>query len=285
MFQQTTSATQLTKLILWGLLFVLPAAQFARAQETRSASLAWSKLETRQALKTRTVLRPFGEFSSDAEWTFLVIPGLGGTAVGDRFEMLCETLKTQRPQANVLLVDWTADASEKFLGALNPLAAARKIDGVAADVAAVFQEQQLTPATTTAIGESFGAYVAGRIGIELGGLDHILAFNAANELGGYKPLDLRQAACHSWSFQTYSPYDTLRPIAHTDLFLETPTGASHFAQHTHGMVWLATRLRAGDDSWLSPHINAIQSNDQTMFAGLATCDGEFQPVAFPRVRP
>lgn len=248
-------------------------------------NLAGAHLPSQLERKTSTTLRAWGSFAADAPQTILVIHGLGGTQRGDRFETLCEVLKVQQPEANVVLVDWTAEATEKLWGFYNPAAAAKKIDVVAADAAALLQEQRVAPQTMTALGESFGVYVAGRIGLELGEIRHILAFNPANELGGYAPLDLRKVAQRSYSFHTYSPYDTLQPVADRGLFLETPAGASHSAQHMFGIAWIAERLRDGDATWLELKREVEPSQDKAMFDGIASLSGDVQRIAMPRSRP
>jgi hypothetical protein len=286
MFQSVSSKLRFKATFL---LVTLLVANFAcltpAAAVAADAMSSWAVLSTRQKLNSRATLRALGSFSTDAEWTFLVVHGLGGTTTGDRFETLCEVLKREHPQANVVLVDWTPDATEKFWGVYNLSAVTRNIDIVAADAAAILKEQKISTKTTTAIGESFGVYVAGRVGLELGEIEHILAFNTASELGGYTPIDLRKVARRSCSFQTYSPFDTLRPVAHVDLFLETPTGASHSAQHTFGIAWLIQRLRANDPTWLRLSKEVTPRESREDFDGRASLDGELQLVAIPRARP
>jgi hypothetical protein len=265
--------------------FLLVLAFLVSPGLAAETNLAGAHLPSQLKRETSTTLRAWGSFATDAPQTFLVIHGLGGTQRGDRFETLCEVLKGYQPKANVVLVDWTAEATEKLWGFYNPTAVAKKIDLVAADAAALLQEQRVAPQTITAIGESFGVYVAGRIGLELVEIRHILAFNPANELGGYAPLDLRKVAQRSCSFHTYSPYDTLQPVADRGLFLETPAGANHSAQHTFGMIWLADRLRDGDVTWLALQREVEPSQDKAMFDGIASLTGDVQRIAVPRSRP
>ena len=52
------------------------------------------------------------------------------------------------------------------------------------DVAEQLQTQEVDPTKLTLIGESFGNYVNHQVAKGLGGVNRVLAFNPANELGG-----------------------------------------------------------------------------------------------------
>jgi pimeloyl-ACP methyl ester carboxylesterase len=218
------------------------------------------------------------------EWTFIICHGLGGMEPGDRFEHLGAEIKRRIPDANVLLVDWTPTATQtNAFGLPQVWKTARQINTVAADAARSLAELRIDPRRTTLIGESFGAYVAGRIGIALGGVEHLLAFNPANEAGGYAPLDLRLAARQTWSFHTYSVYDTTQEIAHADFFLETPAGADPTAQHTYGIVWLAERIASGDLLWLRLE-KTVPTAKLNAFRGEAHLDGRLEDTTIARQR-
>lgn len=230
-------------------------------------------------------LVPIGQLKAQPEWNYVICHGLGGMEPGDRFAHLGAEIKRRVPDANVLLVDWTPTATQtNAFGLPQVWKTARQINTVADDAARSLAELQIDPRRTTLIGESFGAYVAGRIGIALGGVEHLLAFNPANEAGGYEPLDLRASACHAWSFHTYSPYDTAQEIAHADFFLETPTGADPSAQHTHGIVWLAERIASGDLSWLRLE-KAVPTPKLNAFRGEAHLDGRLEDTTIARHPP
>lgn len=233
--------------------------------------------------KSQVVYRALGEVQIDAPWSYVICNGLGGMHLDDRFEQLAREIKATRPEANVLLLDWSVAAVEKRLFS-SPWKVAKKIDPVAREAAAMFQKMGLSPHKTTAIGESFGAYVIGVWAKELGGIEHLLAMNPANELGGYTPLDLRKSARLAWSFHTYSPFDTRREIAHGSLFLETREVASHWAQHTHGVLWLTERVAARDFAWLDMQ-HELPTSKAEAFHGEAGLQGELRDVVVPRQCP
>lgn len=228
-------------------------------------------------------IRSLEDFSPDATWTYLVCHGMGGTHEGDRFERLCRAIKASQPTANVVLIDWSAASQHKLLGLPNPWQVAKEIKPVATHTASALRDLKLDPAKTTAIGESFGVYVIAEIAISLGGIEHILALNPANELGGYAPADLRKSAKRAWSFHTYSPFDTTREIAHCDFFLQTPADFDHTAQHTHGIVWLSERV-AADPSWLRLE-KSLPPAKSNAFRCQAQLDGQLLDVAIGRTRP
>jgi len=257
-----------------------------------SATLAAAERDARQPEREFTTLgketalvriRSLGEFSSDAARTYLVCHGVGGTSEGDRFEQLCRAIKAHYPQANVLLLDWSGASQHKVLGLPNPWQVAKEIKPVASQATSVLRDLKLDPARVTAIGESFGVYVIAELAVELGGVEHILAFNPASELAGYTPADLRKCAKRTWSFHTYSPFDTTIEIAHGDFFLQTPANADHTAQHTHGITWLAERV-ASDSSWLRLE-KTLPPAKANAFRCLAQLDGELLDVAVSRTRP
>jgi hypothetical protein len=103
-------------------------------------------------------------------------------------------------------------------------------------------------------------------------------------VGGYAPPDLRKHAHHSWSFQTYSVFDTSLEIAESDFWLETPAGASHWDQHVAGIAWLTARLEANDVSWL--HMDkTLPQRRAGHFRASATLDGTLSDEQPPRERP
>jgi pimeloyl-ACP methyl ester carboxylesterase len=198
----------------------------------------------------RVALRSLGRLDPEADWTYVVIHGLGGSAAGDRFELLCEAIGSQFPTANVLLVDWSPVATQRTRGLLLPWPVAVQIPAVAEDAARLLAEASLNTRRATLVGESFGNYVGAGIASRLGGVERMLAFNPASELGGFAPPDLRRCASVAWSFHTRSPYDTLRDIAHHGLWLEA-AAASPLDAHVRGVQWLAERLLARDAGCLT----------------------------------
>lgn len=222
-----------------------------------------------------------GVWRENASRTVLVTHGLGGTCNGDRFHGLVTELRRQLPEANIVLLDWSKASKAGRFGFPAPWIVARRIPKVAELATAKLQSLAIDPASMTFIGESFGNYVNAEIAAELGGVNHIIAFNPASEFGGYTPSDLRRHARQAWSFHTHSPFDTQLEISHVDLFLETPADASHVAQHTYGMVWLTEQLKAGRIGWLNLDI-APPETKLDAYRGKATLGGDLLDVAVPR---
>jgi len=132
---------------------------------------------------------------------------------------------------------------------------------------------QIDPTQTTFIGESFGNCVNARITETFGGRGRILAFNPANDAGGYKTPDLRTCSDVAWSFQTYSMFDTQDSIADLGIFLETSTAATDTDQHIAGVSWLAERVRSGDLAWLLT-THTILATESEHFDAIGTLSGE-----------
>lgn len=215
---------------------------------------------------------------------YVITPGMGGTVSGDSFHQLAATICKRFPQACVIRLDWSEKASVKFLGILDPWKVAGSIDAVADQAAAVLKKEGLDPARTTFIGESFGNWVNARIAHQLGGVHGILAFNPANEGGGYTLPDLRKHARRSWSFHTYSVFDTTLEIADCDFWLETPKDATHWGQHVAGIKWLTARIEAGDHTWLSMD-KILPQRRAGCFRAKATIEGQLVDEQLPRERP
>lgn len=211
---------------------------------------------------------------------YVVTHGMGGTSSGDRFELLGKLLAKVDPQACVILIDWTKPSQTSQSGFPKnrlPWLVAGRIPLIAKAVASKLRALGVTASQVTFIGESFGNNVNALISAKLGHQSMLLAFNPASELGGGGWLDLTQASRKSYSFHTYSNFDTTSQIAHGDAFLRTSPGLSAFEQHSYGILWMTDRLRDGDFGWLKlthelPEANAkrftviIEANgDRTNF--------------------
>lgn len=215
---------------------------------------------------------------------YVITHGMGGTASGDRFHRLAEAIHKRFPRACVLLVDWSEKSSAKPGSYPNPWKVAVSIDEVGDQAARLLKHGAIDPAKTTLIGESFGNWVNARLARQLGGVQGILAMNPAHEAGGYVPPDLRKHAKHSWSFHTYSIYDTTLEIADGDFWLATSDRANHLEQHVSGINWLTARLEAGDPSWL--HMDRpLPQRREGHFRASATMDGKLLEQQQPRQRP
>ena len=207
--------------------------------------------------------------------TFVITHGMGGTQPDDRFHQLADAIVQASPESNVILINW-ADASCKktsFLGLPSPWEVAKNIDQVALEAAENLQSIGIEASSTTFIGESFGNCVNARIAERLGRHGRMLAFNPPNAAGGYKTPDLRTCADLTWSFHTFSVFDTQDQIAHAGFFLETPVSATHRDQHVAGVAWLADQVRSGNISWLLMQHQVAQIHDGR-FDAIAAISGE-----------
>ncbi len=217
--------------------------------------------------------------------TFVITHGMGGTETGDRFHQLADAICKAMPECNVLIIDWSQQSWRTgWFGIPNPLAVAHNIDPVAREASERLKTLHIDPSQTIFIGESFGNCVNARIAETIGGRGRILAFNPANEAGGYKTPDLRACSDVAWSFQTYSIFDTQESIADVGIFLETSALATEQAQHIAGVSWLAERVRSGDLTWLLTTHN-ITEHQAEHFDAVGTLSGELLHQHVPRQRP
>ena len=200
--------------------------------------------------QNQAVVIAVGEQHAEPSCSYVITHGMGGTKVNDRFHRLAETIRQVQPRANIYLVDWTEASNQRLYGINLPFLVARSIDRVAADVARQLQRYAVDPAQVTMIGESFGNYVNHQAAKHLGGVDRLLAFNPASELGGYSPPDLGEYSKVAWAFHTRSPFDTARRISDRTVLLKT-TFDDPLKQHTFGVQWLRQRLLEDDRIWLT----------------------------------
>jgi pimeloyl-ACP methyl ester carboxylesterase len=209
-----------------------------------------------------------------------------GTQRHDRFHQLAEKLVNAFPDSRVVLVDWSQASTPKtsWLGIPNPHPVASRINPVAAQAASELKQLGIQARKVTLIGESFGNWVNAEIARHLGKVDRIVAMNPASELGGYSPPDLRPLATTSWSFHTYSVFDTLLPIGHMNILLESVDGTSDLGKHTAGIRRLTGCLRAGDKSWLTVADHDGGTN-RRRFNARATVEGQLVRCDLPMQRP
>lgn len=88
----------------------------------------------------------------------------------------------------------------------------------------------------------------------------------------------------AWSLHTWRIYDTSRSIAHREVLLETPAGASELAQHLHGMTWLSEGVEAGILSWLHTEQQVPEGNVDC-YRAVAGLRGDLLAKEMPRHRP
>jgi len=231
----------------------------------------------------QVTLWQWGPPNQEASWNYVIAHGQGGTRAGDRFQHLANAIRRECPDSSVLLIDWSVPATKTRYGIPWPWDVARAIDPVANECALHLRALKIAPQRTTFIGESFGCFVVNRIASATQGSARILAFNPANECGGYALPDLRKSVAKAWSFHTFSPFDTTHAIAHADVFLETPSAANSLIQHTFGISWLITTLKRGDRTWLEMS-RSLPQRQSKVFSIKATLTGEAVEVIISRDR-
>ena len=248
-----------------------------------TAELAWAELApVGQCPPVRIWLA--GQKMDAGVDCYVITHGMGGTSPGDRFHQLAAASLNQLPQVRVLRIDWNGRASATISIIPNPWKVAAGIDELGDQAARVLESEGIDPARTTFIGESFGNWMNARIAHRLGGVQGLLALNPAIEGAGYTPPNLRKHAQRSWSFHTYSVFDTTCEIAESDFWLETPADSTHWGQHVSGISWLSARIRAGDLTWLRMD-KPLPKPREGHFQSLATMDGALLDQQPPRERP
>ena len=228
--------------------------------------------------QVRLTCPPHGEFRSDRD-LFLITHGMNGTCEGDRFHLLGESIASAHSGANVVLVDWSKTSCSSWF----PPVVARHIDSVADEAHEKLCELGIDPERATLIGESFGNYVNARIATNFGKVDHLIAMNPASELGGYPIPDLRRCSRVSWSFHTYSGFDTLRRIADRCIYIQTAETANELDRHTSGIRRLTSVTARGER--LVPPPASGPCRDQDRFDAMWTLDGNFVPTSQRRIHP
>jgi hypothetical protein len=272
---------------------ILSQGQFMAESATAAEALPVTTTQkTTDLIKQATPLLASKELTPPVRlWTvgsrneraFVITHGMGGTAADDRFHKLAAVIAKLFPDACVIRVDWCERASVKFYGLPNVLQVAASIDEVGDQAALLLQQEKIDPQHATFIGESFGNWVNARIAQKLGGVHGILALNPANE-AGYPLPDLRRHTQRSWSFHTYSAFDTTSEIAANDCWLQTPAQATQWGQHVAGIHWLTARLEAGDTTWLQMD-KLLPVRRPGHFQALVTFDGLLTNEQLPRKRP
>lgn len=268
------------------LLALLSVRDETLADETMiSLENPWLAMEFSASLSQSQILHDSRRSFAPDRPTIVITHGMGGTKTGDRFHQLADAICKAMPECNVLIVDWSKQSwRTAWFGIPNPFAVAQNIDPVAKDVSELLKTLQIDPAKTTFIGESFGNCVNARIAETFGGRGRILAFNPANDTGGYKTPNLRACSDVAWSFQTYSIFDTQDSIADLGIFLETSPLATAMDQHIAGVSWLAERVRSDDLAWLHTTHN-ITEHRAEHFDAIGTQSGELLHQNLPRKRP
>ena len=247
-----------------------PHDVFAATQPAKQ----WESVSSQPGSSVQVLQRKLHRFEPKRP-TFVITHGMGGTQSDDRFHQLAKAIEETLPEANLILINWT-DASNtrtSLLGLPSPWEVAKNIDRVADEAADKLRSTGIEASSITFIGESFGNCVNARIAEHLGRHGRMLAFNPPNAAGGYKTPDLRTCADLTWSFHTFSIFDTQDQISHAGFFLETPVNATHRDQHIAGVAWLAAHVRSGNTSWLLMQHHVAQVHDDK-FDAIAAISGE-----------
>ncbi len=251
--------------------------------------------------------------------TYLVTPGLGGQAfgggAGTRYLDLANAIAAAEPNANVLLLDWSPEAPQTFfVGAAGPSANTLvKTDGInpTADalygVLAGLQAQGLfNPASATFMGETFGNAVNDRVAAEfrgagLGVVDDAMVFDPPNEISGYDLRDLGANFQYTYTFETCLILDSHLKLglAHAQIISTSATHGppalndapppnftiyedfSSEKDAEQGVLWLASRLTAGDASWLTPQsslVNQLAQADNSHWDGSVAFGTNYDPT-------
>jgi hypothetical protein len=214
--------------------------------------------------------------------TFVITHGCGGTKDGDRFHRLAAEVKREFPDANVFLLDWSAQTREEFMGFPNPWAIARTIDPSSNVAAELLQQQRVESSRLTLVGESFGVYINHRIAKRLGKVAKVLAFNPGSELGGYAPPILQNDAARVCVFTTTSMLDCHLFLADHALRIATVAGMNPIDQHTYGVEWLCDQLEAGDATWLELS-REFPAADVNYLSGIVSADGSLDVTPILRI--
>lgn len=215
---------------------------------------------------------------------YVICHGMDGTVAEDRFERLAQKLAQHHPDALVAQVDWSTLSKAQYLGLSNPWLVARRIPSVADACHEFFALWELTPEQWVFVGESFGNNVNARLSESLGNQSTLIAFNPASDLGGGGCLDLRKCSLRSFAFQTDSTYDTLRSVAHRDVFLVASDGSNDLEKHTCGIQWLVDQLETTSMD-LFERLEQLPLTDAQFFTATVDASGRLEQVLRPRSTP
>ncbi len=176
-------------LLLFGLLF-WPLTVYANGPYSGSTT-HWTVMACSGPESQVQLLHDSRKIYEQDRPTFVITHGMGGTTTDDRFLHLADAIGDAIAECSVLIVDWSKQSRHTgWFGLPNPFAVAAKIDSVALEASSLLKAIKMEPHRTTFVGESFGNCVNAQVDKTLGGQGRILAFNPANEAGGYTTPDL-----------------------------------------------------------------------------------------------
>jgi hypothetical protein len=249
------------------LLFAIVFVSTAIGQVAAQDSVADTRVAVRKVQDVLTLWSVGRAPRENASHTYVLTHGLCG--VDDRFYSMGQALLARNPEANVLVVDWSAGADRKIARLPNPFAAADRID-LTGDMLGVFltklsKKKCFDPTQATFIGESFGNCVNHRAALCLrkNGLkkaERAVVLNPAPSCAGYQTPLFTVPFKQSIACMSDSCLDARGAIANKRVLLKSPN-PDQLGQHTQGMRWLQERIDAGEQigSLFAPGKNKLGS--------------------------
>lgn len=260
--------------------------KFCAASEKPSSSTAavvsrggWEIVQTKLEGVSLRVHLPADDRQPDRG--FVICHGMNGTKSNDRFARLAQKLIEHHPDALIAQIDWSPLSKAECLGLPNPWRVSRRIPSVAEACHDVIAEWGLAPERWVFIGESFGNNVNARLSESLGSRSTMVAFNPASELGGGGRLDLQACSLRSFAFHTDSTYDTLRSVAHHDVFLVASVSSNDLEKHTYGVQWFVDQLEIAPLDVFDT-LEQLPLTDSHFFTASVDASGRLVQVHRPR---
>ncbi len=154
--------------------------------------------------------------------TWIVIHGWRSSRTNQNIAEATASLAQVRPDDQVLTLDWRAAADTSVL---DPFDAEASIVPVAKWAASALAAYGFHGTNLNLVGHSFGSYVADQLAENLGGVDTIVALDAAENIpGGFDPEDPAQVnfardSLFSWSFHTSVLGSAESPVTADEAFV------------------------------------------------------------------
>lgn len=137
--------------------------------------------------------------------TWIVIHGRGSSRTEPNIAEVSGAIARARPHDQVATLDWSEAASAT--GLLN-FSGEDAIQNVGAWAASALRSRGFSGSNLNLVGHSWGSYVADELAERIGGVNSIIALDAAeNVLGGYSPetpgeIDFARNSLFSWAFHS-----------------------------------------------------------------------------------
>ena len=200
--------------------------------------------------------------SDNANHSYIITHGLGGTVYDERYKKLADSIKDGKGDGvSIFLVDWSVLADESIKinerNVPNPWAAKSRIELVGN---IVFERiaHEINPFKATLIGEGFGNYINHQIAKRYDNekneeMKNIIALNPTNEYGGYEPPNFEAYSASSIVYHTESLWDTVKEAGTLDILLNVPTSTTTIEKHLWGLQWLNKQIEKNDWKWVEPN--------------------------------